>query len=241
MATGTRQGRRARSYHHGDLRSALIAATSKMLERDGPEAISFRAIARAAGVSQTAPYNHFRSKEHLLATLAAAGFRDLEASQLAAAASAGTDEERIEALGRDYVRFACSRPQLYRLMFGVGVADWCAHPDLAQAKTASYQPVQQALASRLATVGLANPESVATASIAAWALVHGLSMLLIDRAIGAATANDVHFEALVADVTTWFTAGLEAGAAALRRPSAARKEKDRPRRLRSATGRSANR
>src|SRR5258708_5639969 len=113
MTRRTKQTSQRRGYHHRDLRSAMITAARKMLERDGPEAISFRAIAREVGVSQTAPYNHFRSKEHLLAIVAGTGFRELEASQRNAAASASSDDERIKALGRDYVRFACTRPQRY--------------------------------------------------------------------------------------------------------------------------------
>src|SRR5258707_4828946 len=125
--------RRERSYHHGDLPTALIVEARRMLEQAGPESISFRAIARGAGVSQTAPYNHFSSKEHLLATLATSGFRELEDSQAAAARGARSDKARIERLARAYVRFACRQPQLYRLMFGVGVPSWHALPQVAAA------------------------------------------------------------------------------------------------------------
>jgi AcrR family transcriptional regulator len=225
MAKRTKQQAvQRRAYHHGDLRSAMITAAGKMLERDGPEAISFRAIARVVGVSQTAPYNHFRSKEHLLAVIAAVGFRELEASQRKAAPSASTDEERITALGRDYVRFARARPQRYRLMFGVGVVDWRAYPELAQAMEPSYRPIQEALAARLGSVRSGSPEAVAIAAVAAWALVHGLSMLLIDRAIDPASKLGHDGETLVAAVTAWFAAGLEAGATALSHTTAARAE-----------------
>ena len=210
MARSERAGRRD-AYHHGDLRSALIAAARTLLERDGPEAISLRAVARAVGVSQTAPYNHFRSREHLLATLAESGFRELEASQRAAAADTATTGARLDALGRAYVAFARAHPQLYRLMFGVGIADWNAHPDAVEAKKAAYRPVRDALVAHLAAGGDDRPETVETASVVAWALVHGLATLLIDRAL-VPKEDDPDGDRLIARVTAWFSAGLNRAA-----------------------------
>src|SRR5258708_37956423 len=138
----TNKLRRYRGYHHGDLPSALILGARRMLEKAGPESISFRAIAREAGVSQTAPYNHFTSKEHLLATLATIGFRELEASQAAATKDASTINEQIDRLGRAYVRFACRHPQLYRLMFGAGLSDWRAPPRRSKGKETSLMALR---------------------------------------------------------------------------------------------------
>jgi AcrR family transcriptional regulator len=175
-----------------------------MLERDGP-------VARATGVSQAAPYNHFQSKDDLLATVAEAHFRELEASQIAAAASAHAGEKRIVALGLDYVRFASTHPQLYRLMFGVGISNWCAHPGVAGAKDATFRPIKQALAEHLTIDGDFGPEAVETAAIAAWALVHGLSMLFIDRSIDPAKTAAGHKESLIAGAVTLLVTGLKSG------------------------------
>lgn len=205
--TPARKARRERTYHHGDLRAALIAAATTMLEREGVEAISFRAIARKVGVSQTAPYNHFRSKEHLLATVAAEGFSKFTALQLSAAADARTPAERVSALGRGYVAFACAHPQLYRLMFGVGIANRRAYPELIQTGDASYAPVQHALAAHLATAGKSTPEALETAAVAAWALVHGLSMLLIDGKLDPSTMIAGDADTLVRRVTGAFGGG----------------------------------
>jgi AcrR family transcriptional regulator len=174
------------SYHHGDLRAALLAAAGRLLEEEGAEAVSFRAIAREVGVSQTAPYNHFESKEHLLATVAEEGFRAFTALQRAAA-RIRSPRRRLQALGRAYVAFASAHPQLYRLMFGVGLADWKRYPLLAEAALAASVPVQQVLADRAALDdGAKQPEA---AWIATWALVHGLASLLIDGKLGPAGAG----------------------------------------------------
>src|SRR5262245_61350904 len=143
--TKKRRPRARASYHHGDLRAALLASAARLLEEEGAEAVSFRAIAREVGVSQTAPYNHFDSKEHLLATVAEEGFRAFTDLQRAAQ-RVRTPQARLRALGRAYVAFAAEHPQLYRLMFGVGLADWKLYPALVDAASASCVPVQQALA-----------------------------------------------------------------------------------------------
>lgn len=218
--------RQERSYHHGDLPSVLIAEARRMLEKAGPESISFRAIARGAGVSQTAPYNHFTSKEHLLARLAAIGFRELEASQ-AATKGTGTVGEQIGHLGRAYVRFACRHPQLYRLMFGVGMSNWRTHPEVAEVKQASFRPLQAALAAALTPAG-SGTATVETAAIAAWALAHGLSMLLIDGALDARRDGD-DGEMLAARVIAWLVTGLQAGAQSLEVSPAAERHKPRKR------------
>jgi AcrR family transcriptional regulator len=209
--------RRNRGYHHGDLKSALIEAADTLLERDGPEAISFRAIARAAGVSQTAPYNHFEDREDLLATLAADGFEALVASQRAAAGRVATDRDRIAALGRDYVRFARARPQLYRLMFGVGLGDLRRFPRTLASKKASYEPFRDALAAFLGSSAQDASATVEAAADMGWALVHGLSMLLIDRTLDPAKRTTGNSDALVERTIDWMIAGLKPGAADFRR------------------------
>ena len=71
-----RPGPRA-TYHHGNLRSALIEGASTLLEREGPLGVTLRGAARQAGVSQAAPYRHFPNKSALLAAVAEAGFESL--------------------------------------------------------------------------------------------------------------------------------------------------------------------
>jgi AcrR family transcriptional regulator len=199
-----------RRYHHGDLPSALVGEARRILERTGPEAISFRAIARGTGVSQTAPYNHFASKEHLLGALAKTGFHELEDAQRAAVQAARAPAGRVEKLGRAYVRFACRNPQLYRLMFGVGMSGWRSHPEVMNAMKAAFEPLQTALAAYFAAKS-APAAVIQAAAVTAWSLVHGLSTLLIDGALDVPRDGEAA-DALSATVTAWLVAGLDAGA-----------------------------
>src|SRR5215472_8710574 len=91
------------TYHHGDLRQALLRCAESILKRDGLEALSLRAIARAAGVSHAAPAHHFSDLSSLLSALAAEGFDRLSDSLIEAANKGG--ESRLEG-PRAYIAFA---------------------------------------------------------------------------------------------------------------------------------------
>lgn len=104
----------SRPYRHGNLPNALRAAARAILDELGPEIVGLRETARRVGVSATAAYRHFSSKEDLLASVAAEGFRELTAEMEAAAE--GPDP--LIGLGLAYVEFALQKRGLFRLMFG---------------------------------------------------------------------------------------------------------------------------
>jgi AcrR family transcriptional regulator len=104
------------TYHHGELREALIAQGLQQLEAGGEDALSLRALAKTAGVSPNAPYRHFADKRALFAAMAAEGFRRFAEVIVAA----GEQDDAVSALreqGRAYLAFAAGQPALYRLMF----------------------------------------------------------------------------------------------------------------------------
>lgn len=179
MVQSSRRRKARRGYHHGDLRNALLASARALLERDGPTALSFRAIARAVGVSQAAPYHHFPDKEHLLVALATLGFDELRASQTAAA-EGSTPGARPRALARAYIRFACQNPNMYRLMFGEAITDWRKHPRAASAKRRCFEPAQAVIAGEPGLRQGQRAQTAGSCDIAARALAHGLAMLIID-------------------------------------------------------------
>ena len=152
------------TYHHGDLPGALLAAAGEILEKQGLEALSLREAARRAGVSHNAPYRHFPDRENLLAELAAQGFRDL---RQALSGKHGRE------MGEAYVGFALSHPNRFRLMFG-GRLQLERHASLETASRATYEGLVAAFG--------AQPEiaDAGKAAAAAWSLVHGLALLLLD-------------------------------------------------------------
>ena len=149
------------TYHHGDLRATLLQVAGKVMEKEGLAGLSLRDLARRAGVSHNAPYRHFPDRDALLAALGAEGFE-----RLGEAMGAHTGRE----MGEAYVHFALEHPQRFRLMFG-GALDFEKYPGLRTAADAAYQLLV------LAFKDLPRPE---LAAAGAWALVHGLSHLLLD-------------------------------------------------------------
>lgn len=172
-------GPKRRTYHHGNLHQALVDAALELLRTRGADALTLRAAARKAGVSQAAPYRHFRDKRALLAAVAEDGFRELTKAMQAAQAAEGQDRmRRLRALGLAYVRFALAQPAHFRVMFGREVADKSDLPQLAEAANETFGLLAGGIEAAQST-GSAKGDPKATA-IAAWALVHGLAALLID-------------------------------------------------------------
>jgi len=182
-------GRAKKAYHHGDLEVALVRAAGNILEKEGVEALSLREVARRAGVSHNAPYRHFPDREALLAALAARGFEMLARAQQAAASNGG-----LRAMGEAYVLFALENPQRFRLMFG-GQISIARHERLRDVATRTFAGLSGALAARVPEA-----QGARDASIAAWALVHGLALLLMGDRIAPATMNGRERKAFVRDV-----------------------------------------
>src|SRR5437764_15273216 len=106
-----------RPYHHGDLSRALVDAARRILEAEGPAALSLRAVAREAGVSPAAPYHHFKDKTELLDAVAHEGWHALDLAIAEGRTKAPNPREGVLGIGVAYVTFAQRNPQLYRLMY----------------------------------------------------------------------------------------------------------------------------
>lgn len=172
------------SYHHGDLRTAVLAAAADAVARDGVDALSLRAVAREIGVTHTAPRHHFGDKRGLLTALAADGYRELGARVGAATADGG-----LLASGLAYIGFAWDRPGQFAVMFRPDLVD-SADPALraaSDALTAGLAAGVQGLLARRDPAALTDPEHVQSFARAAWSLVHGFAVLtLAGSVLGAA-------------------------------------------------------
>jgi len=170
------------TYHHGNLRPALVRAAMELLEESGETALSLRAVARRAGVSPAAPYRHYADREALVSAVAALGYREL-AERLAAAHPTPSTPEQLASVANAYVRFALERPALFRIMFG----EPCDRDnDERVAATAAVSAYVRSIAQR------AFPEADAEAmATAIWALVHGLAFLYLDGKLDAPNPSAV--------------------------------------------------
>ena len=170
----------AAPYHHGDLRRALIDTALAMVTEEGTWTFTLREVARRAGVSHAAPYNHFADKAALLAEVAALGFQALRREMETAARRPRSSRQALVGIATAYVRFGVEHPAHYRLMFGPELAEKERYPALQQASDATFAALTSVL-ERGQAAGQVRPGSVRDQALAAWSLVHGLTTLLIDQ------------------------------------------------------------
>ncbi|WP_308918067.1 TetR-like C-terminal domain-containing protein [Jannaschia sp. LMIT008] len=167
-----------KTYHHGDLRGALLEAIRVLVERDGPDRFRIAEACRIAGVSTAAPYKHFADRGEMLRGVALAGMTRLrDAMANATAAHPPGDPMQIAALGRSYVDFAQREPGVFRLMFSLTEG---------HEKDAALQAVgdeAEAIVQRVVAdaTGL-DPESqdARLRAYALWCFVHGHCFLTLD-------------------------------------------------------------
>ena len=166
----------ADTYHHGDLRRALLDEAAAVLESAGVGALSLRDLARRAGVSATAPYHHFKGKADLVCALAEDALHGLDAAL--AVPDAPEPRARLRAMGVAYVMYAVAHPERFRLAF---------RPELGANPFADFDgsapPGEVVAFRRLAgVVAEIEPDEAARPALAmaAWALVHGLAALFVD-------------------------------------------------------------
>ncbi len=182
------------SYHHGALRAALIRSAREILESEGYEALTLRAAARRAGVSQAAPYNHFADKAALLAAIAALGFKEFAAAMRREMSAAKDPLARLNATGIAYVAFATSNPGLFKLMFGSSVHQASGDADLDAARTSAYEVLRGAVHAAQSEPRDAMQDEIE--SLRSWAFVHGLATMINEgtiepRIYGAMSAREL--------------------------------------------------
>lgn len=164
------------SYHHGDLRAALLEAAGVILQEKGVEGFSLRECARRAGTSHAAPAHHFGDAQGLLSEFAALGFERMVAMMRAAREQAGPNaSDHLRASGRAYIDFALANRAAFQLMFRADRLD-AAHPRLAPARAAAFEELRSALA---ALHGGAAP---LPQLMLAWSAVHGFATLVLEHA-----------------------------------------------------------
>lgn len=199
---------RARPYHHGDLRNALLEEALEALRVGGAANFTLRDLARRVGVSHAAPYAHFSDKRALLAAVATIGFRKLAEKLNEAAATSDDPFERLAAVGWAYVRFGYEDPAHYRLMFTVPeLRRYDGLPELEQAAHETFAIVFDAFAA-LHEARLIRPGDQQIDAIASWSLVHGVTLLMIDGRTGIDTRSLDEAKRLAQTAIATMIAGL---------------------------------
>jgi AcrR family transcriptional regulator len=191
------------TYHHGDLRASLLEEAERTIAGQGAERLSLRELARAVGVSHSAPRRHFPSRQALLDALAVSGFQRLgDQVDEAMRRRDGMFAGRLTAFAQAYVRFATRHPALLEVMFG------CLHrpdadPEVRAANDAAFAGPLELIAEARARGDIVSgdPDQVATAILAT---LQGLAAL----AGSAMLAGQKPTEAAVSDTIRILVDGL---------------------------------
>jgi AcrR family transcriptional regulator len=206
MVTDLDEMEETKSYHHGDLRRALLEAARAIIRDEGAAALTLRGVARAAGVSHAAPYHHFKDKGALLAAVAEEGFIAFRAFVEARAADASTPALALQERAIGYVVFAIEEAELFRVMFGPQLADKSSFPTLRGAAAAAYSLIGDLFETDASSKVERSWTGDAAPAVASWALIHGLAMLLIDGQFGEVSSAEA--ETLARAATDVFWLGL---------------------------------
>jgi AcrR family transcriptional regulator len=172
-------GRGRDSYHHGNLREALIAAALALIAERGPAGFAFAELARAAGVSPAAPYRHFADRNALLAEVARRGYERFTAALERAWNGGRPDPVRgLEACGRAYLDFARAEPAAYAVMFESGLS-LEQDAELRLASERAFGVLRGAADAVCATMKGANRPPALMVALHIWAMAHGIASLFV--------------------------------------------------------------
>ncbi len=170
------------TYHHGNLRRALVVEGRKLFEENGAAELSLREVARRAGVSVAAPSRHFRGKEDLLAAIASDGFAELIKARKKIAIADLNPLEKTRAMMLSYVNFALAHEGLFSLMIGPRVLPDFRGDEFLAVSSESFNYFATSVQELAAANGWPK-ERLNDVTYAAWSMEHGLAALILAKMI----------------------------------------------------------
>jgi AcrR family transcriptional regulator len=191
---------RRASYHHGDLRKALLQAALELVHEKRSTHFSLRDLAERVGVTQPAIYRHFTDLDHVLSTLCRDGFDAFEKIERQVLARSSDPWLRLRGLIRAYIRFATNNPAYFRIMFDSGFAN---RPE----NIGRARPTFQYLVDVIAKIG-GSHDGAFEKAVAIWASMHGLSALMLSGQLGGVLKKPARAARLERTVTELIERGL---------------------------------
>ena len=186
-----------KTYHHGDLKNALIKAGVEILAKDGVSGLSLRKVAMKAGVSHAAPYAHFADKQALIAAISTEGFRQLyERVSGVAEKYQNQPEKQLVEVAWAYVQFAMDDPDRFKVMFSGVLEKEKEYPDFVTESQRNFQLVKMIVEVNQASGRLRSGDS-ALVALSAWGIIHGFIMLMLEGQISHAVLEKMSLRELV--------------------------------------------
>lgn len=201
---------KSEGYHHGDLRSALVNAAVKMLETSSQEELSLRELARTVGVSQAAPYRHFKNKEDLFAAINQQGFEiKFNLMKDAIEKHRSDPKEMFFQCGLAYFRMGQKHPQHFKMMM---LSPYCPkpeYPELMRISGATFALLKDVIdiVQREKIFGAGDPYHI---TLQCWALVHGITALHVEGRLDWLGFNDKDTEGFLKNMLEQYLVGAQA-------------------------------
>jgi len=169
-----------KSYHHGDLKNALIQAGIQILAKEGVAGLSLRKVAGKAGVSHAAPYAHFTDKQALIAAISTEGYRRLyERIEDIIRQYADDPSKQLIETAWAYVDFALTDPAHFKITFSGVIEQEKEHPTFVEMSQKSFESVVRIVeACQARGVLESGPSDLMAVSV--WSLVHGFASLVLE-------------------------------------------------------------
>jgi AcrR family transcriptional regulator len=172
-----------KTYHHGDLKNALIKAGVEILAKDGVNGLSLRKVALKAGVSHSAPYSHFVDKQALIAAISTEGFKKLyeRVNNIEEEYKGKPSKQLIETTWA-YVQFAMDDPDRFKVMFSGVLEKEKEYPEFVEESQRNFRLVKMIVEANQAAGTLrSGPSDLVALSV--WGSIHGFIMLLLEGQI----------------------------------------------------------
>ncbi|MGB7204222.1 MAG: TetR/AcrR family transcriptional regulator [Anderseniella sp.] len=192
------------SYHHGNLREALINAALELIGSKGTGGFTFAEAARHAGVSAAAPYRHYKDRDALLADVAREGFEAF--GKVMQKASSSAKGSALTEMGKSYLKFAHDNPAYYSAMFESGL-DFSTYPDLRKAADATLNGLRNVVEEMIEKMPEAKRPPATMVTLHIWAISHGVASLF-GRGDGAAYKQAISAEDLLESQMLIYLDGL---------------------------------
>jgi len=171
------------SYHHGDLKNALIKAGTEILASEGLGGLTLRQVAKQAGVSHAAPYAHFKDKQALIAAISTEGFKQLHSQIESVKKTYGAEPGTllIETAWA-YVQFALNEPDRFKLMFSSALEKEKEYPDFVEISQNNFWQLVD-IVKLCQQANVLNEGDSDLIALSVWGTVHGFVSLLIEGQI----------------------------------------------------------